>query len=39
VSRLPIDPALAAAVDDGRVEEYRGEKLDDMVRMLKGEKP
>lgn len=39
VSRLPIDPALAAAVDAGRVEEYQGSLLDDMVRMLKGEQP
>lgn len=37
VSRLPIDPELAAAVDGGRVEEFKGNLLDNIVRMLKGE--
>ena len=34
VSRIPIDPAIAAAADSGKTEELTGEWLSEMVEML-----
>ena len=34
VSRIPIDPAIAAAADSGKTEDLSGEWLSEMVEML-----
>ena len=34
LARIPIDPALAAACDEGRIEEFAGSCMDDAVMML-----
>lgn len=36
LGRIPIDPAIAAACDDGLIETLEGHWLDDMLGILKG---
>lgn len=36
ISRLPIDPRIAAACDAGTIEQFDGSWLDNMIEMIKG---
>ncbi|MBQ6334321.1 MAG: Mrp/NBP35 family ATP-binding protein [Erysipelotrichaceae bacterium] len=35
LAELPIDPELANLADEGKIEEYRGEQLKDLIERLK----
>lgn len=37
ISRLPVDPKLAAACDSGMIEQFNGNWLDNMIKMIESE--